>query len=128
MSMEEYLSIEAGYHIIRAIRGEPDKNGFMKKYKEVTMATLEELIDMSKDFDEILDDYVKKEPPMEKGDKFHLYTTGVLADAEQRPGKAYKGYGVTMPMIPGSRRSGLSKNRIQAIYLRLMWHKLSCGR
>ena len=34
MSMEEYLSIEAGYHIIRAIRGEPDKDGFMKKHKE----------------------------------------------------------------------------------------------
>lgn len=100
--MEEYLRLEAGYHIIRAIRGEPDKDGFMKKHKEATRATLAELIEMSKAYDKVLDDYVKKEPPMEKGDKFHLYTTGVLADAEQKPGKAYKGYAVTMPMLPGS--------------------------
>jgi len=97
---KEALRIEAGYNIIRAIRGGPDQKGFMKNNKEITLSVLNQLLALSEKYDSRLDNEEDLNGPIKQRDKlFTLYITGAL-DGEAEPS-----YVVEMPMIPGFNRS-----------------------
>ena len=97
---KEALRIEAGYNIIRAIRGAPDQKGFMKSNKEVTLSVLDQLLALSREYDGRLDREEDLDGPINQEDKlFNLYVTGAL------DGYAQPSYVVEIPKVPGINKS-----------------------
>ena len=100
---KEALRIEAGYNIIRAIRGAPDQKGFMKNNKEVTLSVLDQLLALSKKYDGRLDREEDLDGPIKQKDKlFNLYVTGAL------DGLAEPSYVVEIPKVPGINKSSFA--------------------